>query len=194
MLKNLQARLQQYMNHELPDVQAEFRKGRGTRDQIANICWIIVEKAMATHSSTLAWKIPWTEEPGRLQSMGSRRVGHDWATLLSLFTFIHWRRKWQPLQYFCLENPRDEGDWWAAVYGVEQSQTQLKQFSNSSSIKCFSGTLAFSMIQRMLAIWSLVHLPFLKPAWTSGCSRLTDCWSLAWSIPLLACEMSAIVQ
>ena len=77
MLKNLQARLQQYMNHELPDVQAEFRKGRGTRDQIANICWIIVEKAMATHSSTLAWKIPWTEEPGRLQSMGSRRVGHD---------------------------------------------------------------------------------------------------------------------
>ena len=41
MLKILQARLQQYMNHELPDVQAGFRKGRGTRDQIANICWII---------------------------------------------------------------------------------------------------------------------------------------------------------
>ena len=47
---------------------------------------------MAPHSSTLAWKIPWTEEPGRLQSMGSLRVGHDWATSLSLFTFIHWRR------------------------------------------------------------------------------------------------------
>ena len=46
--------------------------------------------------STLAWKIPWTEEPGRLQSMGSLRVGHDWATSLSLFTFMHWRRKWQP--------------------------------------------------------------------------------------------------
>ena len=45
------------------------------------------EKAMAPHSSTLAWKIPWTEEPGRLQSMGSRRVGHDWATSLSLFHF-----------------------------------------------------------------------------------------------------------
>ena len=44
MLKILQARLQQYMNQEIPDVQAEFRKGRGTRDQIANICWII-EKA-----------------------------------------------------------------------------------------------------------------------------------------------------
>ena len=55
---------------------------------------------MATHSSTLAWKIPWTEEPGRLQSMGSRRVGHDWATSLSLFTFMHCRRKWQPTPVF----------------------------------------------------------------------------------------------
>ena len=58
------------------------------------------EKAMAPHSSTLAWKIPWTEKPGRLQSMGSLRVGHDWATSLSLFTFIHWRRKWQPTPVF----------------------------------------------------------------------------------------------
>ena len=55
---------------------------------------------MAPHSSTLAWKIPWAEEPGRLQSMGSRRVGHDWATSLSLFTFMHWRRKWQPTPVF----------------------------------------------------------------------------------------------
>ena len=55
-----------------------------------------LEKAMATHSSTLAWKIPWTEEPGGLQSMGSLRVRQDWATSLSLFTFMHWRRKWQP--------------------------------------------------------------------------------------------------
>ena len=54
------------------------------------------EKAMAPHSSTLAWKIPWTEEPGRLQSVGSLRVRYDWATLLSLFTFMHCRRKWQP--------------------------------------------------------------------------------------------------
>ena len=52
---------------------------------------------MAPHSSTLAWKIPWTEEPGRLQSMGSLRVGHDWATSLSHFTFMHCRRKWQPI-------------------------------------------------------------------------------------------------
>ena len=61
---------------------------------------LAAEKAMATHSSTLAWKIPWTEEPGRLQSMGSRRVGHDWVTSLSLFTFMHWRRKWQPTPVF----------------------------------------------------------------------------------------------
>ena len=55
---------------------------------------------MAPHSSTLAWKIPWTEEPGGLQSMGSRRVGQDSATSLSLFTFMHWRRKWQPTPVF----------------------------------------------------------------------------------------------
>ena len=59
-----------------------------------------VEKAMAPHSSTLAWKIPWTEEPGRLQSMGSWRVRHNWATSLSLFTFMHWRRKRQPTPVF----------------------------------------------------------------------------------------------
>ena len=58
------------------------------------------EKAMTPHSSTLAWKIPWTEEPGRLQSMGSPRVGYDWATSLSLFTFMHWRRKWQTTPVF----------------------------------------------------------------------------------------------
>ena len=58
------------------------------------------EKAMAPHSSTLAWKIPRTEEPGRLQSMGSLGVGHDWATSLPLFTFMHWRRKWQPTPVF----------------------------------------------------------------------------------------------
>ena len=55
---------------------------------------------MAPHSSILAWKIPWTEEPGGLQSMGLLRVGHNWATSLSLFTFTHWRRKWQPTPVF----------------------------------------------------------------------------------------------
>ena len=55
---------------------------------------------MATHSSTLAWKLPWMEKPGGLQSLGSRRVGHNWVTSLSLFTFTHWRRKWQPTPVF----------------------------------------------------------------------------------------------
>ena len=67
------------------------------------------EKAMAPHSSTLAWKIPWTEEPGGLQSMGSRRVGHDWATSLSFFTFIHWRRKWQPSPMFLPGESQGQG-------------------------------------------------------------------------------------
>ena len=64
--------------------------------------WLVStqEKAMAPHSSTLAWKIPWMEEPGRLQSMGSLRVRHDWETSLSFFTFMHWRRKWQPTPVF----------------------------------------------------------------------------------------------
>ena len=55
---------------------------------------------MAPHSRNLAWKIPWTEEPGRLQSMESPRIGLDWATSLSLFSFMHWRRKWQPTPVF----------------------------------------------------------------------------------------------
>ena len=85
---------------------------------------------MAPRSSTLAWKIPWTEEPGGLQSMGSLRVAHDWATSLSLFTFMHWREgNGNPLQCSCLENPRDGGAWWAAIYGVAQSQTRLKWLS-----------------------------------------------------------------
>ena len=74
-----------------------------TEGYLQQFGWILrklLEKAMAPHSSTLAWKIPWTEEPGRLESMGSLRVGHNWATSLSLFTFMHWRRKWQPTPVF----------------------------------------------------------------------------------------------
>ena len=74
---------------------------------------------MATHSSTLAWKLPWLEEPGRLQSMGSLRVGHDRVTSLSLSCIGEGNNN--PLQSSCLENPRDGGAWWAAVYGVTQS-------------------------------------------------------------------------
>ena len=92
-------------------------------------------KEMAPHSSTLAWKIPWTEEPGRLKTMGSWRVGQDWATSLSLFTFMHWRRKWKPTPVFLPGESQDGGAWWAAVYGVAQSWTRLKRLSSSSSSK-----------------------------------------------------------
>ena len=64
---------------------------------------------MATHSSSLAWKIPGMEEPGGLQSMGSQWVGHEWATSLSLFTFMHWRRKWQPTPVFFPEESQGRG-------------------------------------------------------------------------------------
>ena len=76
---------------------------------------------------------PMDGEPGRLQSMGSLSVGHDWATSLSFFTFMHWRGNGNPLQCSCLENPRDGGAWWAAVYGVAQSWTRLKWRRSSSS-------------------------------------------------------------
>ena len=82
------------------------------------------EKAMAPHSSTLAQKIPRTEEPGRLQSMGLLRVGHDWATSLSLFTFMHWRRKWQPTPVFL---PGESQGWGTMVgcslWGHTESDT-----------------------------------------------------------------------
>ena len=89
------------------------------------------EKIMAPHSSTLAWEIPWMEERGRLQSMGSRRVGRDWVTSYSLS--CTGGENGNPLQYSCLENPRDRVAWWAAIYGVAQSRTQLMRLSSSSS-------------------------------------------------------------
>ena len=84
----------------------------------------LLELAMAPHSSTLAWRIPWTEEPGGLQSMGSLRVGHDWATSLSRFTFMHWRRKWQPTPVFL---PGESQGWGSLVgcrlWGCTESDT-----------------------------------------------------------------------
>ena len=90
------------------------------------------EKAMAPHSSTLAWKIPWMEEPGGPQSMGSLRVGHDWWLHFHFSLSCIGEGNGNPLQCSCLENPRDGGAWWAAVFGVTQSQTRLKWLSSSS--------------------------------------------------------------
>ena len=93
---------------------------------------------MAPHSSTLAWKIPWTEKPGRLQSMGSLRVGHDWVTSLSLFTFMHWRRKWQPTPVFLPGESQGQGSLVDCHLWGRIESTPLKQLSSSSSSPSFS--------------------------------------------------------
>ena len=86
-----------------------------------------MEKAMAPHSSTLAWKIPWMEESGRLQSMGSLRVRYNWLTSLSLFTFhFHALEKEMATHSRILAwNPMDRRAWQATVHGVTKSQTRL---------------------------------------------------------------------
>ena len=68
-----------------------------------------MEKEMATHFSTLAWRIQWMEEPGRLQSTGSLRIGYNRVTSLSLFTFMHWGRKWQPTPVFLPGESQGQG-------------------------------------------------------------------------------------
>ena len=77
-----------------------------------HMCRVSLGEGHAPHFSTLAWKIPWAEEPGRLQSMGLLRVGHDWVTSLSLFTFMHWRRQWQPTPVFL---PGESQGWGSLV-------------------------------------------------------------------------------
>ena len=81
---------------------------------------------MATHSSTFAWKIPWTEEPGRLQSMGPLESDRTERLYFHFSLSCIGEGNGNPLQCSCLENPRDGEAWWAAVYGVAQSQTRLK--------------------------------------------------------------------
>ena len=81
---------------------------------------------MAPHSSTLAWKIPWTEEPGRLQSMGLEDLDTTERLRFHFLLSCIGEGNGNPLQYSCLENPGDGGAWWAAIYGITQSQTPLK--------------------------------------------------------------------
>ena len=84
----------------ITEIQVHVPTTNAEEDEVEWFYEDLLEKAMAPHSSTLAWKIPWTEEPGRVQSTGSLGVRHDRATSLSLFTFMHWRRKWQPTPVF----------------------------------------------------------------------------------------------
>ena len=105
------------------------------------------EKEMATHSSTLAWKIPWMEEPGRLQSVRSQRVGHDWATSLSFYSFF-WRKKWQPTPVFL---PGESDGWRGLVgcglWGCKESDT-TKQLTHT-----YTHTHTHTMFQK----WAYAH-------------------------------------
>ena len=123
--------------------RTQINKVRNERGEITidftEITIDILEKAMATHYSTLAWKISWTEEPGRLQYMGSLAVRHNWATSLSHIG----EGNGNPLQCSCLENPRDGEAWWAATYGVAQNWTWLKWLNSSSSNWYIQNSAAF---------------------------------------------------
>ena len=93
------------------------------------------EKAMAPHSSTLAWKIPWAEEPGRLQSMGSPESDTTERLHFHFSLSCIGEGNGNPLQCSCLGNPRDGEAWWAAIYGVAQSRTWLKWLSSRDDLK-----------------------------------------------------------
>ena len=112
---------------------------------------------MATHSSNLVWKITWMEEPGRLQSMGSLGVGHNLETSLSRIG----EGNGNPLQCSCLENPKDSGAWWAAVYGVAQSRTRLKRLSSSSNLEAHN-------------LSNILCLSGLSVQWDRGQFKLTQ--------------------
>ena len=128
---------------------------------------------MAPHTSALAWKIPWMEEPGGLQSIGLRRVGHNWVTSLSLFTSCIGEGNGNPLQCSCLENPRDGGAWWAAVCGVAQSRTRLKRLSSSSSrlkfLRAKTTHLVLSSLPQHLALYlEIVRHEKIHAEWVDG--------------------------
>ena len=109
--------------HNIPDHFATHLKSLYSTPE--SLYYTSAEKAMAPHSSTLAWTIPWTEEPGRLQFMGSQRVGHDWATSLSLFTFMHWRRKWQPTPVFLPGESQGQGSLVGCRLCTESNTTEV---------------------------------------------------------------------
>ena len=128
--------------------------------------------AMAPHSSTLAWKIPWTKEPGGLQSMGSLRVRHDWVTSLSLSCIGEGNGN--PLQCSSLENPRDRGAWCAAVYGVAQSRTRLKWQQQQAATKSTYFILFFWTFYSVLGYRRLTVFDSFR--WTvKGLSHTYSC-------------------
>ena len=92
-----------------------------------------LKKEVTAHSSTLAWEILWTEEPARASPRGHEELDPTERIHCHFSLSCTGEGNGNPLQYSCLENPRDRGAWWAAVYGVAQSRTQLKRLSSSNS-------------------------------------------------------------
>ena len=155
-----------------------------------------LEKETAIYSSTIAWKIPWTEEPGRLQSMGSQRVGHDWVTSLSLSLFPGvsdskesacnegdlglipgWGRtlgegNGDQLQYPCLENPMHRGAWQATVHGVAKSQTWLSIFCYNRELDFLAGISTFlaSVANKLFKIF-VPQFPYSKIGTVLGMNK-----------------------
>ena len=143
-----------------------------------------LEKAMAPHSSTLAWKIPGTEEPGRLQSMGLLRVGHNWVTSLSLFTFLHWIRKWQPTPVFLPGESQGQGEPgglpsmgshrvghdWSDLAAAESwaSHSQICELLNFWQLLSYSKKLGLSSTQVSAHILVNFCLCDSNPSWFAG--------------------------
>ena len=142
-----------------------------------------MEQAMASHSSSLAWKIPWMEERGRMQSMGWLGVRHDWVTSLSLS--CTGEGNGNPLQCSCLENPRDGRAWWAAIYGVAQSQTRLKWLSSSS--RCTTMWISYIYIkhthifEHLRKLWEMVKERETQRAAARGIPK-SQTWLSNWTI------------
>ena len=113
---------------------------------------------MATHSSTLAQKIPWTEELGRLQSMGSLRVDTTEQLHFHFSLSCIGEENGTPLQCSCLENPRDGGAWWAAVYGIAQSWTGLKRKQQQQSFLAALGLHYYVQAFSSCSEWGLLFL------------------------------------
>ena len=121
---------------------------------------------MAPHSSTLAWKIPWMEEPGGLQSTGSQKVGHDWVTSLSLFTFMHWRRKWQPTPAFLPGESQGQGSLlgcrlWGRTESDTTEATQQQQQQHNSITEWNSHVVATHVHYGFTIISDNIQVPYL---------------------------------
>ena len=159
------------------------------------------EKAMAHHSSTLAWKIPWMEEPGGLQSMGSLGVGHNWPTSPSLFTFTHWRRQWQPTPVFlpgesqgqgslvgcrlwgCTESDTTEVTWQKLFHSVLQGQIYLLLQVSLDFLLLHSSPLWWKrhlfwvlIVEGLVGLPRTVQLQLLQLCWLGHRLRLLWYW------------------